>query len=364
MPNPPAGQLTAPATATGAATDTPGHPSYRFELTRRDAAAGQGAEEVRANQPTFVLQRRCRAGRADQQVVGGVPGAGDVAAQLGGHGLRGADQGDEAEGRDEQTAAGEQRGRATTEELAQREPEHPLLQAHQVEARARRRPARSPATRPSASRTMRPAVAATAGSWVATTMVSSKSARTASSRSSSDSVVAASRLPVGSSASRSARPAEQRPRQPHPLSLAAGEPARRVIQARLQPDRGQQIAGVALEPAPAAPRQSGGDHVLQGGERRKQMWVLEDQADVPGAEGGQRSFPHRVEPMAEHLHLAVGRPVEPADEIQQRALARPGGPGDRHGLTRLDDHRHLAQRPDLPGTARVDPADPGQPDPR
>jgi hypothetical protein len=56
-------------------------------------------------------------------------------------------------------------------------------------------------------------------------------------------------------------------------------------------------------------------------------------------------------------HVAGVGPVEPADELQQRALARSAGPGQRDELTRLERERDVAQGLDLAVVALGDAYD-------
>ena len=60
----------------------------------------------------------------------------------------------------------------------------------------------------------------------------------------------------------------------------------------------------------------------------------------------------RMDVAARHLHRAAVGPVEPAQYLQQRGLARPGHADDRNALARRHDEIHSGQHREGP-TARV-----------
>ena len=102
----------------------------------------------------------------------------------------------------------------------------------------------------------------------------------------SRSPVSASRLPVGSSASRTRGWLTERPGDGGPLHLAAGQLARLVLQAVAQADaleqRGRPLRSVAAL-APASPDRVADhrrhQHVLERRELRQQVVELEDEAE-------------------------------------------------------------------------------------
>jgi len=51
--------------------------------------------------------------------------------------------------------------------------------------------------------------------------------------------------------------------------------------------------------------------------------------------------------LAAHQHLATGRRIEPAEQMQQSALAAARGTDDGHLLTRIDIQIHASQHLDL-----------------
>jgi hypothetical protein len=62
---------------------------------------------------------------------------------------------------------------------------------------------------------------------------------------------------------------------------------------------------------------------------------LEDEADVVAAHAGQLALGASVEPAADHLDRAGLGPVQGAEEVQERRLARPRASDDGHELARV-----------------------------
>ena len=71
--------------------------------------------------------------------------------------------------------------------------------------------------------------------------------------------------------------------------------------------------------------------------------LLEDEPDLPGPQPRQLAVvqPRRVD-AADADHAAAG-PLQRPDDVQQRGLARPGGPDDRHQLAPPDGEGHAPQ---------------------
>ena len=108
----------------------------------------------------------------------------------------------------------------------------------------------------------------------------------------------------------------------------------------------------------AAIEQAVGD-VVERGLATEQVELLEDEADPPCAQRGQPPVGHARHVVPGDPDGPLGRPVERAEEVQERRLARAGRADDRDELAALDpevdrlegvDRRH----------ARVALADPGQ----
>jgi hypothetical protein len=87
---------------------------------------------------------------------------------------------------------------------------------------------------------------------------------------------------------------------------------------------------------------------------------LEHEADLPVAEPRQRLLIEAVIADAVQLHRSVGRLVERAEDLEQRALARPARADDRHELTAGDLEIHAGQHFDRLAVApQKDAADAG-----
>ena len=141
-----------------------------------------------------------------------------------------------------------------------------------------------------------------------------------------------SRLPVGSSASSSAgrwisaRATATRCRSPPDSS--AGRWSSRSDQAdAARAARGAQLLGVGRSSSPTS---VGTSTFSSTRALRQQVVVLEDEADVPVAEVGQLALGQGERVLAVEADGAGGRPVEGAEDVQQRALAGAGRPHDRH----------------------------------
>ena len=134
------------------------------------------------------------------------------------------------------------------------------------------------------------------------------------------------------------RPASgDRPGDRHPLLFTpgqlAGEPAPDGSQAK----RVQQAAGAGHRRfRPDAVQFQRERHVLGGGQRREQVGLLEDEADLPPQRLGEPGLVQAGQVAAGQQDPAGGRPVQPARQPQQGRLARTAGPHDGHELARAD----------------------------
>ena len=91
----------------------------------------------------------------------------------------------------------------------------------------------------------------------------------------------------------------------------------------------------------AAARRGAGDelrhhHVLEGGEFRQQMVELVDEADADAADAGARLVVELRAVLPGDQHLARGRRLEQARDVQERRLARARLADQRHDLARVD----------------------------
>ena len=83
--------------------------------------------------------------------------------------------------------------------------------------------------------------------------------------------------------------------------------------------------------------------VVEGGRPRQQVVRLEDEADGPAAEPGQAVVVELGDGRAGQPVGAGGRPVEAAEDVHHRALARAGRPDDRDELAGLDVEAHVVE---------------------
>ena len=107
----------------------------------------------------------------------------------------------------------------------------------------------------------------------------------------------------------------------------------------------------AAAPAPgarpqrhAAVEQAGG-HVVERGQPVEQVELLEHEADAPAPQRRQLAVARGAPTScAGDAHRARRRPVERADEVEQRRLARPGRPDDRRRARRSSTARSTPSR--------------------
>ena len=205
-------------------------------------------------------------------------------------------------------------------------------------------PPASPINSPSLIRIVRPNRSANCGLCVTATRIARRLLRQGEQQVGDGLAVWASRLPVGSSQSRRAGPfiraRAMATRCRSPPESSAG----RCVARPSRPTRPQQVRrplGVGL--ADPAGGQLRDQHVLRGRELRQQVVVLEDEADLAAAEAGQigRGEGERVDAV-EADDPPVGR-VEGAEDVEQRALARPAGADDRQRLAGGEGEGDAAQ---------------------
>ena len=159
-----------------------------------------------------------------------------------------------------------------------------------------------------------------------------------------DAPVALSRLPVGSSA----RTIAGRPTSARAIATRWRSPPESLVGLNVarcdEADAFERLIGarVALGGGGAGVEQPVGDVLAHRGVLGQEE-LLEDEADLPGPQSRQLAVvqPRRVDP-ADPDH-ALARPLQRADDVQKRRLARPGGPDDRHQLAPPDGEGHPAQ---------------------
>ena len=122
------------------------------------------------------------------------------------------------------------------------------------------------------------------------------------------------------------RVAHDGPGHGHPLLLASRELARIVLHAvrEVHPLHGRFDL---LPPLPAAQgsQQQGQFHVLEGGEDRDQVVVLEDEAHVGGPPARQFVIIEPVQGEPADLQVPTRGPVDAGDEVQEGGLAAAAG---------------------------------------
>src|SRR6185436_3354808 len=146
----------------------------------------------------------------------------------------------------------------------------------------------------------------------------------------------------------------QRARDRDALPLAAGELVGQMMQAVFELDQREQLARafVDLLPRPAAQVQRQ-PHVLQRAQRRQQVEELEDEADLVAADAGQLVVAEAGERLAVDAHLAGGRAIEPADQVQQRRFAGARRSNDRDHLAARDGEGDAVERDDVAFAAEL-----------
>ena len=83
------------------------------------------------------------------------------------------------------------------------------------------------------------------------------------------------------------------------------------------------------------------DYVLTRGEHGQKIELLKDKTDFLPAEGGKFPVRPMVDVRAPIGHRPGGRPVQAADDVQQRAFSAAGRPHDREKVACADGHCSL-----------------------
>ncbi len=123
------------------------------------------------------------------------------------------------------------------------------------------------------------------------------------------------------------RRVDQGPRDRDPLPLAAGQPRRVVVAVLVEAEPGEQLGGPRPRPPPGRAGQLGGQqHVVGDGEVVEQVEELEDDADVAGAEPGERALAERVDPLPATLTMPVVGLSRPAIRLSSVDFPLPEGP--------------------------------------
>ena len=144
---------------------------------------------------------------------------------------------------------------------------------------------------------------------------------------------------MGSSASSSSGCEQQRAGDRDALLLAARQLGRAVLGAVAEPDPVEQLAARAARARRRArPAISAGSSTFSSAvSERQQVEELEDEADVVAAQPGQLARRRgRRSARPPTATVPLGRRLERAEDVQQRALARAGRAHDRDELAGLD----------------------------
>ena len=88
-------------------------------------------------------------------------------------------------------------------------------------------------------------------------------------------------------------------------------------------------------------------HVLVDVEQRNQVEELEDEARLLAPQAGRLRVAQAADHLAVEHDLAAGGPVEPAEQLEQRALAGAGRAHQGHELAAADLERDASQGLDL-----------------
>ena len=96
-----------------------------------------------------------------------------------------------------------------------------------------------------------------------------------------------------------------------------------------QPDPLQQLLGPSLV-RPLAGEPHGQKHVFQRGESTAQIKRLEHVADMLGAKAVALGLGHQADVHVVDPHLALIRPADSGDDVQERCLSAPAGTDQHH----------------------------------
>ena len=154
---------------------------------------------------------------------------------------------------------------------------------------------------------------------------------------------------------------DERPRDRHPLPLAARQLTRSMIDSIGEAHLRDEVAGSLGGLVSTSLRRELGcgsdqrrdQNIFENRTLRQQAVVLEDEPDRGIAERGQFVGPElkRVAPV--ERHGTGGRGLERAQEIQQRALAAAGWSHDGRRLAGRERERHVAQHGQRSARCRV-----------
>jgi hypothetical protein len=128
------------------------------------------------------------------------------------------------------------------------------------------------------------------------------------------------------------------------LALAPRELGGQVLEALAEADLGERAPRPLERGRPVhAADEKRHRHVLDRGEFRQQVVELVDKPQRGVAHAPALRLVHRAERPALHAHAAGRRCIQPAEQVQQRALARARLAHDRHALARAHGEVHARE---------------------
>ena len=154
-----------------------------------------------------------------------------------------------------------------------------------------------------------------------------------------------SRLPVGSSASTIDGRLTIARRDRDALALATGQLVRCVLHAIAEAHTVERFCcALSALARRDAPIQQAVGHVVEGRHSLEQEELLEDETDELRSHRRQLLVRHRRRLDSGQTKHTARRPIEGADDVQQRRLTRAGRPDDRGEFTGIDPQRHAVER--------------------
>ena len=138
---------------------------------------------------------------------------------------------------------------------------------------------------------------------------------------------------------------DERTRDRHALLLSARQLRRPVVTAIFEADELERVFRVLLALFRRERREQQRQlDVLLRREHRDQIEALEHEADVARAPVRQLAAFHLLEVLARDRELAAVRAIEPADQVEQRRLARARRPQQRQQFPGPHVEVHVVQR--------------------
>ena len=139
----------------------------------------------------------------------------------------------------------------------------------------------------------------------------------------------------------------------HPLLLTAGQLAGKAPQLLFQTQGVHDFVEEVLVHLPPV-QLDGQDDVFPRVQHRHQIVALEDKADLPPAENGQRLIFQRKDVLPVHDHAAGGGPVKAAQHVQKGGFPGAGGAHNGDKFAAVHTQVHAVQRPNLRVPGAVD----------